>query len=166
MSGSSDAGAAAAGLVRSILLASHDTPGARAAEAVALALAGSGGEVTHLVVVPEFWKGMRGDDWLNNAITQDRFGTYLEEQIGREIEAHVRRVQTSAEGLGIAYRAMARQGDIARCVAATAAEIGATLVVLGAPRPKGMLGFQSRLDLDRLAKDLRVPYLLVPHPDR
>jgi hypothetical protein len=25
-------------------------------------------------VVPDLWKGMLGDDWLNNAVTQARFG--------------------------------------------------------------------------------------------
>jgi hypothetical protein len=52
---------------RAILLASHGTPGARAAEAAAFDLCAQEGRVHHLVVVPDFWKGMLGDDWLNNA---------------------------------------------------------------------------------------------------
>lgn len=50
-----------------ILLASHGTPGARAAERAAFDLCAADGRLCHLVIVPDFWKGMLGDDWLNNA---------------------------------------------------------------------------------------------------
>ncbi|MBI3917985.1 MAG: hypothetical protein HY322_13365 [Betaproteobacteria bacterium] len=43
-----------------ILLASHGTPGARAAESIALALAMPGATLFHLTVVPDFWRGMPG----------------------------------------------------------------------------------------------------------
>ena len=73
---------------RAILLASHGTPGARAAERVALDLCAPGGRLHHLVVVPDFWKGMLGDDWLNNAAVHVRFGRYVENQLEREIVEH------------------------------------------------------------------------------
>jgi hypothetical protein len=57
-----------------ILLASHGTAGARAAEAAALDRCAGGATLHQLVVVPDLWKGMLGDDWLNNAVTQARFG--------------------------------------------------------------------------------------------
>lgn len=162
--GQSDGAACWEGMRRRILLASHDTDGAKAAERLALDLAAGGGSIHHLIVVPEFWKGMRGDDWLNNAATQDRFGTYLEDQLGREMEAHVRRLTGDAGARGIEYQATARQGDIAACLVEIARECSATLVVVGSPRPKGTLGFRSRLDLERATRALAVPVLIAPFP--
>jgi hypothetical protein len=76
---------------RAILLASHGTPGARAAESSVLDLCAPDGRVHHLVVVPDFWKGMLGDDWLNNAAVHLRFGRYVEGQLEREIVEHAAR---------------------------------------------------------------------------
>jgi hypothetical protein len=42
---------------KNILCASHGTDGARAAEAAALELCGTGTALHHLIVVPDFWKG-------------------------------------------------------------------------------------------------------------
>lgn len=57
---------------KKILCASHGTEGARAAEDQALGFCHSDVTLHHLIVVPDFWKGMMGDDWLNNAATQER----------------------------------------------------------------------------------------------
>ena len=70
-----------------ILLASHGTDGAKAAETQALDLCARQSpkpSIHHLLVVPDFWKGMMGDDWLNNAVTQIRFGKYVENQLANE----------------------------------------------------------------------------------
>ncbi len=48
-----------------ILLASHGTEGAIAAEKMALSLCEKGARLHHLLVVPTLWEGMTGDDWLN-----------------------------------------------------------------------------------------------------
>jgi len=71
-----------------VLIASHGTPGARAAERAALELAAPGATIFHLVVVPDFWRGMMGDDWLNNASTRAAYGRHVEAQLAREIEEH------------------------------------------------------------------------------
>ena len=44
---------------------------------MALALAAPGARLSQLVVVPDFWKGMMGDDWLNNASTRDEYGRHV-----------------------------------------------------------------------------------------
>ncbi|HDZ79452.1 MAG TPA: universal stress protein, partial [Gammaproteobacteria bacterium] len=49
-----------------VLLASHGTVGAQAAEQMAIRMCSSGAKLHHLIVVPSLWKGMTGDDWLNN----------------------------------------------------------------------------------------------------
>ena len=151
---------------RAILLASHGTPGARAAERVALDLCAPGGRLHHLVVIPDFWKGMLGDDWLNNAAVHVRFGRYVENQLEREIVEHAAEVETQAKQRGLAYSCEVRLGRPAECVAAVAAADEYDLVVAGSPRPKGAPGYRSRLAIETLVKSLNAPLLVVPHPAR
>lgn len=149
-----------------ILLASHGTTGAAAAERAALDRAAGGGTIHHLVVVPDFWKGMLGDDWLNNAAVHVRFGRYVESQLEREIMAHLEKVAMEAKTRGIPYTAETRQGKPADCLVEAADADDFDLVVIGSPRPKGEAGYRSRMVLDTLAKGLRRPLLIVPHPKR
>jgi nucleotide-binding universal stress UspA family protein len=147
-----------------ILLASHGTPGARAAEAAALDRCAGRSGLHQLVVVPDLWKGMLGDDWLNNAVTQARFGRYVEAQLGREIVAEVARLQEAAAARGVSCSAEAMQGDPARCLVAASRKADYRLVVIGSPRPKGLEGLRSRMSLETLVRGLRVPLLVIPYP--
>ena len=149
-----------------ILLASHGTPGARAAEEATVALCAPGGTVRHLEVVPDFWKGMRGDDWLNNAITQERFGKYLESELLRDLARHSEELRSEVEGLGLRYEHRAELGNPAESLLAAVADAACDLVVIGSPRPKGMPGYSSRMKMETLVRDLSVPLLVVPHPGR
>lgn len=148
----------------SILVASHDTVGARAAEREALLRCEPGIALYHLIVVPEFWRGMRGDDWLNNAATQIRFGTYVEGQLEQELATHVARLSADAAAQHVAYSHEIRVGDPATCLIEAARGGEYRLVVIGAPRPKGSPGYRSRMDVDALTRRLGVPLLIVPHP--
>jgi len=149
---------------RHILLASHGTDGARAAEKAALALCPAGGTLHHLIVVPDFWKGMMGDDWLNNAMTQDAYGRYVESQLEDEILSHVRRLQKLATKRRIRYRTDMVLGKPTDCLIERAKRAGLNLVVMGSPRPRGKAGLRSRMDTDKLVRALRVPLLIIPHP--
>lgn len=152
---------------RRILLASHDTEGARAAEVEALARARAAGAGLHLlVVVPEFWQGMCGDDWLNNAATRDRFGKYVEGELEREIRAHAERLDGAAREAGVALSVEVRQGDPATCLLEAVRATPPDLVVIGTPRPKGRPGYRSRMKVETLVQGLGVPLLVVPHPGR
>lgn len=151
---------------RTILLASHGTAGARAAEAAAFALCEPGGRLRHLVVVPDFWKGMLGDDWLNNAAVHVRFGRYVEGQLEREIVAHAETVAAEAKRRNLGYDCEVRFGKPAECLVAVAGKGEFDLVVIGSPRPKGAPGLRSRMDTETLAKSLTIPLLTVPHPGR
>jgi nucleotide-binding universal stress UspA family protein len=151
---------------KTILLASHGTAGARAAEEAALALCAPGGMIRHLEVVPDFWKGMRGDDWLNNAITQQRFGDYVESQLARELAEHAEALGREVEDKGMSYENISVLGKPAECLLAAAAGQACDLIVVGAPRPKGMPGYRSRLKLETVVRNLRAPLLVVPHPGR
>jgi nucleotide-binding universal stress UspA family protein len=151
---------------RTVLLASHDTPGARAAEEAALGLCEKAATLWHLCVVPDFWQGMRGDDWLNNAITQIRFGDYVENQLAREIAEHSARLGQAATAKGIVYRQVSRLGQPAACLIEVSNLAAFDLVVVGSRRPRGVSGYRSRLDLDQLSRALKAPLLVVPYPGR
>jgi len=153
--------------LKNILLASHATPGARAAEDEAFRLCrDSGASLRHLLVVPDFWKGMMGDDWLNNAVTRVRFGDYVENQLAQDAADEIRRLSERAEKDGIAYSEDVRLGKPAACLIDACGERGFDLCVIGSPRPKGAEGLRSRMDLEALTRALGVRLLIVPHPDR
>jgi len=149
---------------RRILLASHDTIGARAAEKVAFSMCSSGGTLHHIIVVPDFWKGMMGDDWLNNSATRDIFGSYVENQLEGEIRIHVRRLRKMAEKKRIRYRPDMVLGKPADCLVENAKKGGVDIVVIGSPRPRKKSGLNSRMDTEKLVRSLRVPLLVVPYP--
>jgi nucleotide-binding universal stress UspA family protein len=133
---------------------------------MALALCAPGGTIRHLEVVPDFWKGMRGDDWLNNAITQHRFGEYVESQLQRELAEHADALGLEAERRGLSYENVSVLGKPAECLLAEVARQACDLVVVGSPRPKGTPGYRSRMKLEILVRELRAPLLVVPHPGR
>lgn len=119
-----------------------------------------------LVVIPDFWKGMLGDDWLNNAAVHLRFGRYVENQLEREIAEHAAQVEAEAKRRGLDYSCEVRLGKPAECLAAVAAAGDYDLVVAGSPRPKGVPGYRSRLAVEALVKVLKAPLLVVSHPGR
>jgi nucleotide-binding universal stress UspA family protein len=150
---------------RTILLASHGTVGARAAEKAAFEACSGGGQIHHLVVIPDFWKGMLGDDWLNNAAVHIRFGRYVENELQREIAEYVKTVEAEAKRRGLAYSCEILLGKPAESLAAVAAAGEYDLIVVGAPRPKDAPGLRSRLALEHLVRSIKVPLLIVPHSE-
>ena len=147
-----------------ILLASHGTDGARAAEKLAYAFCQPKTTLHHLIVVPDLWKGVMGDDWLNNAMTQKTYGNYIESQLEDEIRIHVRRLQKLATKRRIRYRPDMVLGKPTDCLIEHAKRAGINLVVMGSPRPRGKTGLHSRIDTNKLVRALRVPLLIVPYP--
>lgn len=147
-----------------ILLASHGTPGAQAAERAALALVAKGARITQLVVVPDFWKGMMGDDWLNNARTRDIYGRHIEKQLAREIDVELARMQSQAQAAGVRHESRVVLGKPAECLLQCAAQVQPELVLIGAPRPAGVKGLRSRMQLETLARGLYAPLLVAPYP--
>lgn len=146
------------------MLASHGTAGARAAEQMALELTAPGGRLSQLVVVPDFWKGMMGDDWLNNASTRDAYGRHVERQLEGEIEQEVARVRARAGEAGLRYERRVVLGKPADCLLESAVLLKPDLVVIGAPRPAGSRGLRSRMQIETLMRSLTAPLLIVPHP--
>lgn len=149
---------------RHILLASHGTRGARAAERSALALAPPGGVLHHFIVVPDFWKGMMGDDWLNNATTRDAYGRYVEAELAREIRRHVTRLGREARRRRLRYRVETVFGRPAQCLAERLKRGDVDLAVVGSPRPRRVPGLRSRMLTEEVFKAAAVPLLVVPYP--
>ncbi len=151
--------------VKKIILASHGTDGARAAEQAAIDFCVEKGASLHqLLVVPDFWKGMMGDDWLNNAVTQIRFGDYVESQLARDAAVELERMTQACDEAGISYSNAVRLGKPAICLIDSAGLDDFGLAVIGSPRPKGVEGYRSRMDLELLARSLTIPLMVVPFP--
>lgn len=151
--------------IKKLILASHGTPGAKAAEDLAVELCTeTGASLHHLLVVPDFWKGMMGDDWLNNAVTQARYGNYVESQLAGEAADEVQRLAARAKASGIRYSDEVRLGKPAACLIESCQRDGYDLAVIGSPRPKGSPGYRSRMDLELLARALPARLMTVPHP--
>jgi nucleotide-binding universal stress UspA family protein len=149
---------------RDILLASHGTPGARAAEALALSLCTQGATLRHLLVVPDLWRGMMGDDWLNNVRTRIAFGEYLEGELAREIAEQVHRLDAQSSARGVRYLSEIRQGDPAQCLVAFSQAVPCELILIGSPRPKGALGLRSRLKMETVLHGIVTPLMIAPYP--
>lgn len=146
---------------KTLLLAHHGTAGALLAEKLALDIAVPGETlIVHLLVVPDFWAGMQGDDWLNNASTRDTFGSYVEGLLEADVREQLRALEGRCTERGFAYKAVMRQGDPAECLLEAATQEGASMAVIGPPRLKGMPGYRSRMDLEKLARGLHVPLLM------
>jgi len=153
--------------IRKIIVASHGTPGARAAEAEAMDMAKRyDASLHHLLVIPNFWKGMMGDDWLNNAVTQLRFGNYLENQLAKETGEEVERFSEAAEAMGVEYSNEIVQGNPTKTMIKYCADGDFDLAVIGTIRPKGAEGYRSSMELDKLSVSLEIPLMITPHPDR
>ncbi len=151
--------------IKKLILASHGTTGARAAEDVALELCQENGASLHqLLVVPDFWKGMMGDDWLNNAVTRIRFGDYVENQLAGDAAGEIDRLAKAAESLGISYSHDIQLGKPAECLAEACAAGDFDLAVIGSPRPKGSPGYRSRVTLEALVRSLNARLMIIPHP--
>jgi nucleotide-binding universal stress UspA family protein len=148
-----------------LLLCHHGTDGARAAEVLAHEFAVTGiTTVVHCLVVPEFWAGMQGDDWLNNASTRDAFGHYLENMLENDAKRELAAVASRCKERGLAYESVMRLGNPAETVLAVASEVGADLVIIGSPRKKGEEGLRSRMEIEKLVRGLKCPLLIAPHP--
>lgn len=147
-----------------ILLASHGTDGARAAERLALEHATPGSRLVHLYVVPDLWKGMMGDDWLLNVSTRDDFGRFVETSLEKEARDTARRVERDAKRRRLRYEFELALGRPTECLLKRVQRGDIDLVILGSPRPKGKTGIRSRLLSDELFRALRVPALIAPYP--
>jgi len=152
-------------MIKKVLLASHGTQGSRAAEQAAMNMAEEGTSVHHLVVVPELWKGMKGDDWLQNGSTRDEYGEYIESILENEIRENVDKLRVEMRGNNIDYDVEVLVGKPDECLLKVAERDEYDIVVMGSPRPKHVSGLRSRLKPEPLAQSLNTSLLIVPFPN-
>jgi nucleotide-binding universal stress UspA family protein len=150
--------------LKNILLASHGTRGARAAEREAFALCPPGGVLHHLIVVPDFWKGMMGDDWLNSGVTRDIYGKYVESELEKEVRQHIRRLDKEATKRRLRYKPEVVFGKPDKCLIERLGDRRIDLAVVGSPRPPKEPGFRSRMLTEKVLRAARIPILVVPFP--
>jgi nucleotide-binding universal stress UspA family protein len=149
-----------------VLLASHGSDGAMAAEQMAIRMCcAQGARLHHLIVVPTLWEGMTGDDWLNNGSTRDTFRRYLETELGKEVDEHIARVKGLAEQQGLYYTNEIVLGEPDECLLKAASKDEYELIVVGSARPKGIPGLRSRMMTQPVARSLQTPVLIVPYPE-
>lgn len=148
-----------------ILLASHGTEGAIAAENMALRVCTPAGRIDHLVVVPEFWRNITGDDWLNNGATRDRFRDYLDDTLRQDIDQQRQRVSQKAFDRGLTYQHVVLLGEPEETLLHQARMHAYDLIVIGARRPGGKPGLRSILLTKKLVHTLETALLIVPHPE-
>ena len=152
-------------LQANILLASHDSPGARAAEKYALEHCQANSSITHFIVVPEFWKGMLGDDWLNTSKTRRHFTHYLESTLNAEIDQHISRLSLAMEEKSLHYQVNVKSGDPLECLLAeTSSAENYDMVIMGSQRPRRVPGLRSRMLGKKLFRQLHTPLLVIPFP--
>lgn len=144
-----------------LLVGAHGTRGAAKAGDLALSVAEPGlTEVVQALVVPEFWEGMQGDDWLNNASTRDTFARHLESQLQAESRAVLAAFENRCVALGLCHRAILEIGDPAERLIGMAVIVAADLVVIGPPRDRREPGYRSRMNLETLVRGLPCPLLI------
>jgi nucleotide-binding universal stress UspA family protein len=149
---------------KNILLASHGTAGALAAENQALALCAKGGKIHHLFVVPSLWQGMTGDDWLNNGTTRDHFRRYLEHALGNEVDNYCERVSNNTARHKLQYSKEILLGEPSSALVDASSKKRFDLIVMGSRRPSGEKGLRSRMLTKDLVHCIQLPLLIVPHP--
>ncbi|MDH5179346.1 MAG: universal stress protein [Gammaproteobacteria bacterium] len=150
--------------MKTVLLASHGTEGARAAELMAFKICEKGTRLHHLTIVPTLWQGMTGDDWLQNGSTRDTYRRYLESELGKEIDAHCDKLSVEANAHELTYTREIRVGEPEECLLEASREDRFDLVIMGSPRPKGVPGLRCRMNTKPLTKSLNIPLLIVPFP--
>lgn len=154
-------------MFRHILLASHGTEGAIAAENMAIRVCTPEGSIDHLIIVPEFWQHMTGDDWLNSGTARDQFRDYLQTGLGQEIDQQCVRIQKKVADHTLAYERIILFGNPEKALLHQASNTAYDLIVLGSPRTTGMkekFSLRSTMLTPKLVQKLQTALLVVPHP--
>ena len=156
-------------MFKKILLCTHGSEGARKAEQYVfenLMQQLAQAQVTVLTIIDKDWSVMTGDDWLNTSKSRNTFIDYVEEQLGREIEADWQRIKEEYAQAAEA-RFMKVVGDIEETIAEVAGKLECDLVIVGGYRKKPRRltslnmepGLAARISNEKLHPILSVPLL-------
>jgi len=147
--------------MKHILLATHGTPGAQKAEKLAAQWAETyGAKITILSIINEAWGDMTCDDWLNTSTTRNRFGSYVAEEIAKEIGSVWDRLKADLEGKEVNF--ITRGGKLDDVLAMTAKELEADIVIMGAWQKEQAPGFRDRFENKKLHPQMHCPVVIAP----
>lgn len=148
-------------MFKKILLATHGTPGAQKAEALAAQWARTtGAQLLVLSVANEAWKDMTCDDWLNTSTTRNTFGSYVEGQISAEVERLHGRIREDMNDLDPEFLCIV--GKPAEAIAEAARQTEADVLIIGARQKKQAPGFKDRVMAKELHPLLPCPVVIAP----
>ncbi len=146
-----------------ILVATHGTSGAQAAEDLAAELASTfSASMCCLHVIHENWQWMTGDDWLNTSASRNQFARHVESELAREAATIMERVSEKASIKSIPVMTIKRVGNPATVIPIVAKEMGADLVVVGSRQNRPDIGFKARIAWTDFLANCGVPVLVAP----
>lgn len=147
--------------MKHILLATHGTPGAQKAEAIARQWADAyGAKVTVLSIINEAWGDMTCDDWLNTSTTRNKFGSYVAGEIASEIQSVWDRVKADFEGVEIDF--ISESGTLDDALVAATNEVNPDVVIMGAWQKVQAPGFRDRFQNKILHPQMTCPLVVAP----
>ena len=146
------------------LLASHGSTGGIAAEQAAIHICQLGDEIDHLYVIPDWWKGMTGDDWLNNGVSRNRFRNYLSEQLWQESQRVIKRIQEQCKRNSVRYNSLIQIGRSDQIFQQAAESKDYTKLIIGEHRPKYSDGLYDRMLTSAIRKQFATRLEVIPHP--
>lgn len=147
--------------MQKILLATHGTPGAQKAEALAKQWADQyGAHVTVLSIINEAWGDMTCDDWLNTSTTRNNFGSYVAGEIAKEIDVVWNRIRDDFNGVDIDF--LSKGGKLEDVLAEAANKVQPDVVIMGAWQKNQAPGFRDRFENKRLHPQMPCPLVVAP----
>lgn len=146
------------------LLASHGSVGAIAAEQAALRCCQFGEQLDHLYVIPSWWEGMTGDDWLNNGVSRNRFRNYLSEQLWQESQQVIQRMRHLCEKQAIQYSSLLKVGYTDKALQQVALQTDYKKIFIGDHRPKHTDGLYDYMLTASVRKQFATRLNIISHP--
>lgn len=159
-------------MFKNILLCTHGSLGGQKAENYVFStlMPGCpGATVSILTIIDKDWAEMSTDDWLNTSTTRTQFKDYVDEQLGREIDADWQRIKETyplAEKVTF-YKVV---GGIEETIVELADTLNCDVIVVGPyyKKPKRLFstkmkpGLADTLDNKVLHPILPCPLLIAP----
>jgi len=140
-------------MIKKILVATHGTAGAVAAEQYALDLARTLDAGLHaLYVIHEGWGSLVGIEWLHSSETRMDFYRYAESELFRMADAALEDFVRRAAACGLNVTTSVRVGDPGEAIVSESRERGSDLIVLGEAGGKRSEEYKAKISMNKLLK--------------
>ena len=152
-------------MTNKILLASHGSRGAIAAEQAAIRSCKHKDNIHHLYVIPSWWADMTGDDWLNNGVSRNRFRYYLANELNKESEETISRIKQACEKKQIMYSLCMVAGNSDKTLHDIASDCEYDRIFIGEKRPRHLSGLNDRMLTHKNRQTFQHVLKIIPYPD-